>query len=394
MFDDVLCLSHLRWGFVFQRPNHLMSRFARERRVFFVEEPMFGEPSPRLHVEVHEHGRLHVVVPQLPHGLPDEEVELAQGRLLDDLVRTHEVQDPLLWLYTPMALGWARHVPAVATVYDCMDELSLFQGAPPALRARERELFARADVVFTGGVSLWEAKKSRHANVHPMPSSVDAAHFAAARREKRDPSDQEAIPHPRVGFFGVLDERLDRQLLGDVATARPDVHFVLLGPVAKIDPQSLPKRPNIHYLGRKSYDELPAYLAGWDVAFMPFADNDATRFISPTKTPEFLAAGRPVVSTPIRDVVRPYGERGLVRIAKTAVEMAKAIDAALSERGTPRGVERLAACDAFIAKMSWDQTWEAMRSHVHDAIRRRRTRAADALLEVTRDDEEAPCSTI
>jgi glycosyltransferase involved in cell wall biosynthesis len=392
MFDDVLCLSHLRWGFVFQRPNHLMSRFARERRVFFVEEPVFGASSPRLDVQNHEGNGLHVVVPHLPHGMPHEDVESAQKKMLDDLVVTHEVQDPLLWVYTPMALGWARHVPSVATVYDCMDELALFHGAPPALREREKELFTRADVVFTGGVSLWEAKRNQHRNVHAMPSSVDAAHFAKAREGKNDPADQQEIPHPRVGFFGVIDERLDRELLESVARQRPHVHFVLLGPIVKIDPANLPKLPNIHYLGQKSYAELPAYLAGWDVAFMPFAINDATRFISPTKTPEFLAAGCPVVSTPIRDVVRPYGEKGLVRIAKTGEEMAKAIDAALAERGTPAGLERREACDAFVARMSWDQTWEAMRSHVTDAIRRR-SRAIEATLELVQE-EEAPCSTI
>lgn len=392
MFDDVLCLSHLRWGFVFQRPNHLMTRFARERRVFFVEEPVFGEPAPRLEVRTTGDDGLHVVVPHLPHGTGHEAIEVAQRTMLDDLVRTHEIQDPLVWVYTPMALGWARHVPAVATVYDCMDELSLFHGAPPALRMREKELFGRADVVFTGGVSLWEAKKDHHPNVHAMPSSVDASHFASARHGKNDPADQREIPHPRVGFFGVVDERFDRALVEDVARRRPDVHFVILGPVVKVDPSSLPKLPNIHYLGQKGYPDLPAYLAGWDLGFMPFAINDATRFISPTKTPEFLAAGCPVVSTPIRDVARPYGEKGLVRIAATGEEMAKAIDEALAEKGTPAGHARREACDAFVARMSWDQTWEAMCSHVGDAIERR-SRAIEGALERAQD-EEAPCSTI
>ncbi len=408
MFDDVLCLSHLRWGFVFQRPNHLMTRFARERRVFFVEEPMFGETAPRLDVQESE-GGLHVVVPHLPHGRSHEEVEQLQRTMLDRLIAQHRISAPLLWMYTPMALGWARHVPSVATVYDCMDELSLFHGAPPALRDREKELFGRADVVFTGGVSLWEAKRNHHPNVHAMPSSVDAAHFATAREGKKDPADQKEIAHPRVGFFGVLDERLDRELLGAVASAMPEVQFVLLGPIVKIDPASLPKLPNIHYLGQKNYKELPAYLAGWDVAFMPFAINDATRFISPTKTPEFLAAGCPVVSTPIRDVVRPYGEKGLVRIAGTPEEMVRAIGDAIVEKDKPAGIARRAACDGFIAQMSWDQTYQAMCAHVHDAIKRR-SRAIEAALELVEehdddsalegtlgrasDAEEAPCSTI
>ena len=179
-------------------------------------------------------------------------------------------------------------------------------------------MLARADLVFTGGQSLYEAKRGQHPRVFAFPSSVDAAHFARARRATDDPADQAAIPHPRLGFFGVIDERMDLDLLAAIADARPDWHLVIIGPVVKVDPASYRERANIHYLGKKDYQELPGYLAGWDVALLPFAINESTRFISPTKTPEYLAAGKPVVSTPIRDVVRPYGMRGLVHIAATA----------------------------------------------------------------------------
>ena len=387
MQGDVLCLSHLRWGFVYQRPNHLMSRCARDRRVFFVEEPIH-EATATPHLTFEEvKPNLQVVVPRLPHGAPPHEAERLQRELLDRLVRDAKVRSPLLWLYTPMALGFARHLRPSLTVYDCMDELSGFHGAPPLLREREREVFAIADLVFTGGLSLHEAKRVHHPRVHAFPSSVDAAHFAKARTRAAadEPSDQRAIPHPRLGFFGVIDERMDLGLLEKTASARPAYHFVLLGPIAKIDPARLPRLPNIHYLGPKKYDQLPAYLAGWDVATMPFALNEATRYISPTKTLEYLAAGKPVVSTPIQDVVRPYGDEGLVRIARTADELVREIDAALAERDTATSAKRRASCDAWVARTSWDRTWSQMRSLIHEALERR----SDHRTEI----QETPCST-
>jgi UDP-galactopyranose mutase len=229
----------------------------------------------------------------------------------------------------------------------------------------EAELMGRADLVFTGGQSLYEAKKNRHRRIFPFPSSVDVAHFSKARAPQADPDDLARIPHPRLGFFGVIDERMDLDLLAAVAAQRPEWHFVLLGPVVKIDPAVLPRLPNIHYLGMKSYAQLPAYLAGWDVALLPFAKNEATRFISPTKTPEYLAAGRPVVSTSVRDVVRPYGEQQMVRIADTPDAFVAAIEASLSPQ--PDAWRR--TVDAFLSEMSWDHTWMAMRRLIDDAVR-------------------------
>ena len=260
--------------------------------------------------------------------------------------RGYDIDDYVLWYYTPMALDASRHLASPrAVVYDCMLELSAFRGAPPDLIVREAELLGRATLVFTGGQSLYEAKCRQHPRVYPFPSSVDVDHFAAARRALTDPADQEPIPRPRLGFYGVIDERLDLDLLLALATIRPSWHIVMVGPVAKIDADDLPARPNIHYLGMKGYAELPLYLSGWDVALLPFARNEATRYISPTKTPEYLAAGRPVVSTSIRDVVRPYGDQGLVRIADTPGDMVLAVEAALSENAD----ERAAAVDPFLS---------------------------------------------
>jgi UDP-galactopyranose mutase len=241
------------------------------------------------------------------------------------------------------------------------------------LREREAELFSRADLVFTGGQSLYEAKRDQHENVYAFPSSVDVAHFAQARTNKEDPADQANIPHPRLGFFGVIDERMDIELLEGIAEARPDWHLVMIGPVVKIDPASLPRRENIHYLGGKDYKELPAYLAGWDLAMLPFARNESTRFISPTKTPEYLAAGTPVVSTSIRDVVRPYGQEGLVRIADTVEEFVTAALAAMKEDCEASGW--LAIVDAFLEQISWDRTWNSMMQLIESALAARMERS-------------------
>lgn len=365
---DLVCLSHLRWDFVYQRPQHLLSRCAQQRRTFFVEEPIFeGDRPGRLEINKRDCG-VWVVVPYLPIGLSEEEIIAQQERLLEELFAKFEIVNPILWYYTPMSLAFTQHLQSVAVVYDCMDELSAFKGASPALRTLEAQLFKQADLVFTGGYSLYEAKRSQHPHVHAFPSSIDAAHFAQARGAIVDPPDQSAIPHPRIGFFGVIDERMDIDLLDGIAQAKPEWHLVVIGPVVKIDPNTLPRHANIHYLGGKSYQELPQYLAGWDVAILPFACNESTRFISPTKTPEYLAAGRPVVSTPIRDVVRPYGEQGLVEIAETVAEFVAAIGSAMHV--TQSNPDWLNQVDAFLAQTSWDLTWGNMIGLVEEAIAR------------------------
>ncbi len=354
---DLICFSHLRWHFVTQRPQHLLSRCARQRRVFFWEEPYFdaddnGDGTPTLEV-MQEAPRLWVLRPHLPRaGNANDMLRMLLSRFRAE----YRVDHLIRWYYTPMALDFTEDLPAQATVYDCMDELSGFLGAPPELAALEERLFRAADVVFTGGVSLYEAKREQHENVHAFPSSIDKAHFASALHQPEEPIDQRAIPHPRAGFFGVLDERLDLALIAETAHRMPEVQFVFIGPTVKIAPASLPQAKNIHYLGSKNYLALPAYLAGWDVALLPFARNEATRFISPTKTPEYLAAGKPVVSTAIRDVVTGYGDEGLVAIADTAEAFADAIRRALR----PQDKAWKAAVTAKLAEQSWDNTWAGM----------------------------------
>lgn len=373
---DVLCLSHLRWNFVFQRPNHLMSLCSRERRVFFLEEPTWIERSSSRpdaaggDFSVREVSpQLYVVTPQLVVGT---DTVSAQRDLLSRLYDEYQLDLPIHWFYTPMALEFAREFPASLTVYDCMDELSAFRGAPPSLQLLERELFERADLVFTGGRSLFEIKCRLHPRVHLFPSSVDVEHYRAARQSQPDPADQLPIPKPRLGYFGVIDERIDLELLERIARERPAWSIVMVGPVVKIDPGSLPQLPNLHYLGQKRYEELPAYLAGWQLALMPFALNESTRFISPTKTLEYLAGGKPVVSTAIRDVVSPYAERGLVQVADPSTFVA-AIERGLAGAGSPDAAQ----VDAWLARTSWQSTWSDMSGLIEQVLEEKASSAGN-----------------
>ena len=376
----LLCFSHLRWDFVFQRPQHLMSRFAREMTVVFWEEPTEIGARETAFLKVRkadDAANVRIVTPHLPAGL-DEERETVLKRLLDAHVSS--CARPLVtWYYTPMMLPFSRHLDTSAVIYDCMDELSKFRFAPERLLDLEQELIGRADLVFTGGASLYEAKKDRHPSVHCFPSSVDRPHFAKARRELPQPADQAELKHPRLGFYGVIDERFDIDLLREVADMRPDWSFVMVGPVVKIGEDELPRAANIHYVGGKTYEQLPTYLSGWDVALMPFAMNDSTQFISPTKTPEYLSGGKPVVSTPIRDVVRTYGHLEGVHIACDADGFVRCCEKALEQSRDPNG-EWLAEADLLLAATSWDTTQARMAGLIAEALGERTEQEASALL--------------
>lgn len=376
-FEDatVVCFSHLRWDFVYQRPQHLLSRFSRHHDVLVIEEPIFEDVAePELRLTPRE-GRVTVGVPVLPHGLGHAGDVHAQRKLVDRHLEALKTSKRILWYYTPMALLFTRHLEVDVVVFDSMDELSAFKGAPPELLALEEEMMGRADVVFTGGHSLYEAKKHRHHDIHAFPSSIDTSHFGQGRSaERKEPEDQAAIPHPRLGFFGVVDERFDIDLLREVAAVKPDWQFVMIGPVVKIDPADLPKGDNIHWLGGRDYKRLPDYIGGWDIGFMPFALNESTRFISPTKTPEFLAAGLPVVSTPIHDVIRSYGNENYVEIAKDAASVVKSAEELMAMDRGPW----LKRVDQKLAESSWDQTFERIYELVARAHDRRRARSEGA----------------
>lgn len=381
----ILVFSHLRWDFVYQRPQHLMSRLKRNRRIIFFEEPFYTEePAAFLRREAPLENVL-VLKPHTPLKVPgfhDEQLPYLKP-LLHELLRDEAIFAAIAWFYTPMALPLIQEINPAAIVYDCMDELSAFLNAPRQLLQRETALLKAADVVFTGGPSLYRAKRDRHANVHCFASSVDAAHFApsvqrvgerAARL--RESALQADLPRPRLGFFGVIDERIDLGLIAAMAKAHPEWQIVMVGPVAKIDRASLPRNSNIHYFGQQDYGDLPGFIDGWDACLLPFALNQATRFISPTKTLEYMAAEKPIVSTPIADVAGPYA--GIVYLGATHGEFIAACEQALVSAPDERA-RRLESMRSVLAKTSWDATAEAM-AELLERVPMRGPAAAEALL--------------
>lgn len=356
--QNILCFSHLHWDFVYQRPQHLLTRFARQNKVFYFEEPRKGISD---FYEIYLQDGVSII----KIFINDEENRNQRlEKLINKVLEDQNLTTYSCWYYTPMALEYTSHLKPQITIYDSMDELSAFRFAPPQLLALENELFKKADVVFTGGHTLYQAKKDRHHNIHPFPSSIDKYHFKAARYNTIDAEDQKHIPNPRFGFYGVIDERFNIELLREVSAQRPDWHFVIIGPVVKIDVNELPRAENIHYLGPKKYSELPEYISHWDIALVLFAINESTEFISPTKTPEYLSAGLPVISTPIKDVVKPYGEANLVYIANNAETF---IAYAEEELNKDSKKEWLAKVDEYLADESWDNTFEKMNLLINNA---------------------------
>lgn len=371
----IIVHSHLRWDFVWQRPQQLLSRLAQHAPVLFVEEAIHEDDraTPALDLTVPMKG-IHRCIPRLPGALrhePEDTLATVRSLVQQAIGRggalAGQFAAPVQWFYTPMpAPTMLGAFGERAVVYDCMDELSQFKFAPPELVERERLLVSRADVVFTGGYKLWQSKSRLHPNVHFFGCGVDSAHFAKARlSETPRPADLPTDDAPILGYYGVVDERLDYALLDLLAARLPDAHVVVVGPIVKVDPAQLPKRPNLHWLGQKQYTELPAYAKQFDVALMPFALNEATEYINPTKTLEYMAAARPIVSTAVADVVRNFTP--IVRVAR-------------SRDGFVAAVRTTLACPEpeLIARgigMAKDHAWESivgkMRGHIADAVARR-----------------------
>lgn len=365
----LIVFSHVRWDSVFQRPQQLMSRLAARFRIVFVEEPIHGAGWTTLE-RLQPLDGIEVLRPHVPGdaiGFDVDHVATVSSMLFDHLAN-ERIDNYWLWFVTPMALAFAAELEPGGVVYDCMDELTSFLGAPPEMSEREARLLARADLVFTSGPGLFEAKRDRHADVHLFPNSVDATHFAIARSPSEHPL-QAVLPKPRLGYAGVIDERIDLDLIATIADARPGWQIVMVGPVIKVDPASLPRRANLHWLGQRDHAELPLLMAGWDVGILPFALNEATRFINPTKTLEYLAAGLAVVSTPVTDVVSSY--RDLVTIA-TTVDAFIAGCAASIDRSPEARRHDGNAFAARVATTSWDRTATAIGDLIVQTIAARR----------------------
>lgn len=365
----LLCFSHLRWDFVYQRPQHLMSRFSKYYKVFFIEEAVYYDGADSYVAHTAKENVM-VVKPYLDEKKQSVRHEERLKNFIDVFIKEQQIENFISWYYSPMALLFTAHLQPRLLIYDCMDELSAFKFAPPELRAAEKKLLQQADIVFTGGHSLYEAKKHLHHNIYAFPSSIDKEHFGKARFDLTEPADQQHIPYPRLGFFGVIDERFDINLIKMVADEKPGWQFILIGPVVKISKNVLPTNSNIHYPGAKSYNELPHYISSWDIALIPFALNESTKFISPTKTPEYLAAGKPVISTAIADVVHPYGDEQLVHIVHTAEEFIAAADAELNNHSKDTWLKK---ADTFLADNSWNSTWKNMFDIIQSTLHEKTT---------------------
>jgi UDP-galactopyranose mutase len=363
--QNLVCVSHLRWDFVWQRPQHLLSRLAKTNRLFFVEEPIAvaADEPQRLDHYVWQGPKgetvtvLRLMQPMenprwIGHG--DSLTDATYQRLLKKELVQRGVQNPDLWLYTPMAQGFIDALAPANVIYDVMDQLSAFKGAPVEIVARDRAILRRADIVFTGGASLYRDKAPHNPNTHLFPSGVEIDHFAG-HDGLMMPSELVAMPRPILGYFGVIDERMDLALLAAMAEQHPEWSIVLIGPVVKIDYQELPQAPNLHYLGMRAYSELPAYLAQFDVALIPFAMSEATRYLSPTKTLEYMAAHKPIVSTPIPDVIELYGS--VVRVGCTHDEFIAHVDHALCRDNFK---QRQALERRLLEQYTWDATAHKM----------------------------------
>jgi glycosyltransferase involved in cell wall biosynthesis len=368
---------HLGWDWVWQRPQQFLSRLAQHHPVLFVEtrppHPDLSEPrisARRTHV-----ANLTLAILEFPAArwLDGAYVDAGRRRLLKELLAgplEGMFDYPVQWFYDPMAVtAFAGHLDEIAIVYDCMDELSQFRGAPPEIIARERQLLELADVVFVGGRRLWEAKRRHNPNCHFYGCGVDVPHFGQALLPDTVlPDDLRQIPAPRLGYFGVVDERIDYALVSRLATENPDLSIVMIGPTTKVDPADLPRHPNLHWLGGRPYAALPHYAKGFTVCLMPFALNEATEYINPTKALEYMATGRPIVSTAVPDVVSNFPS--VVHIADSAVGFVSACRRCVTTPD-PRRVEKG-------LKLARANTWEhivgRLRRHVNDALRQKRDR--------------------
>jgi glycosyltransferase involved in cell wall biosynthesis len=382
--QSLIVFSQFRWDFALRRPQHLMTRLARDFRVFYFEEPVYDPrgawleirvPAPNVHV-----CRPHTRVPE--RGFADSQMPVL-AELLENLISSHDLGTPVVWLYTPWALPLLQRLDAKTLIYDCIEEPAAHGEAARELEVREHSLLKLADLVFTGGPSLFRHKQALHENVHSLPSSVDKDHFAAVGPGIDHP-EQAMLAHPRFGFFGVIDQRFDPVSVSLLADAHPEWQVVLVGPVANIDLRTLPRRPNIYYMGERPYAELPRFISGWDVCLLPFAVNAATRFVSPAKVLEYMAAGKPIVTTALPDVIEPFGH--IVHVGRHAQSFVSACERALGEPA-PMREKRAAMMRNVVKATSWDATSDKMLALIDEVAHRQQKRRAPWVPAGTRPPE-------
>jgi glycosyltransferase involved in cell wall biosynthesis len=366
----IIVHCHLCWDWVWQRPQQFLSRLSARHKILFVETV---GPDPQLSSAVARFWtapnfpNITILRLQFPAWRWSDAAFVDRERrgLVKEFVAgpgAAQFENPVQWFYDPMAVpAFLGQMDEIGVAYDCMDELSKFRSAPPQIKIREQKLLAAADVVFAGGRKLWQAKKLQNENSHFYGCGVDVAHFGSARKDDtKIPADIASLQKPILGYFGVVDERMDYELLVKLADANPDWSIAMVGPQIKVD--SVPQRANLHWLGQKNYTELPAYCKAFDVCMMPFALNEATEFINPTKALEYMATGRPIVSSAVADVVTNFGE--VVSIARSHEEFISLCRDALAKADTARTEAGLKQA----AENSWDSIVTRLEQHIADAL--------------------------
>jgi len=384
----IIVHCHLRWDFVWQRPQQFLSRLSKKHRILFVEGPILHDENIEPYAELKPSEKYpNVIVMQtyFPSSRfhDGEWVDAKRRELLDDVLcgpLKGKFERSVQWFYDPMAVEahLGQH-GAISTVYDCMDELSQFKFCPPALIERESRLLAAADVVFAGGRKMWQSKSRYNSNAHFYGCGVDVNHFGKAQLSSTEiPEDIRHLEGPILGYFGVVDERLDYDLIAQLAAARPDWHIVMVGPTAKVDPADFPRAENIHWMGGRDYSQLPSYTKAFDLALMPFALNEATEYINPTKALEYMATATPIVSTPVPDVVSNFAS--VVKISSSSeefVELCQQQVAQFDQVAVERGL-----------KMASENTWDAivakLEKHIDEALSRKAARDNAGSLATTR----------
>ena len=367
----LIVLAHLRWADVFQRPQQLLSRLAGRWQVWYVEEPVVS-PGPTHFETRHAADRLTVLVPHLAAArqAPDDPWPRLAPLLARQLA-AQGIERPVVWLTTPLAWPAVAPLAPSCIVYDGMDDLAGCRDAPPHWHDREQALLRQAALVFAPGPSLYDHWHAAHPNVHCIPSAVDVAHFAPRAPDPDDADTraaqqlQAALPRPRLGYFGVIDERVDLRLIDTLASEHPEWQLVMVGPVVQADPQMLPSRPNIHWLGRQPHARLPGLLADWDLCLVPFVQDRSARSLSPTKVLEYMAGEKPVVSTPVQDVVMLYGHA--VEIAEPGEAFVQACERVLAETGQAR-CRRAMEMLTTVSRHSWDRSADSVHRLIEQAL--------------------------
>ncbi len=373
----IIVHCHLGWDWVWQRPQQFISRLSARHAVLFVEtlapDPQLAAPLARFRT-ADNFPNITILSLQFPtwRWNNGHYVDAERQRLVQEFVASrpgNPFEHAVQWFYDPMAAtAFQGHMGEILTVYDCMDELSKFRGAPPDILQREAKLLMRADVVFTGGRKLFEAKSRYHDNCHFYGCGVDEEHFGQARQNSTQiPPQLAPLSKPVLGYFGVVDERMDYELVAKLAEVNPEWSVVIVGPAVKVDAQSLPQRSNLHWLGQQAYADLPAFCKGFDVCMMPFALNEATEFINPTKALEYMATAKPIVSTAVADVVRNFGS--VVKIAQSAddfISLCRQALAAPEPETTQRGLQ-------MVRENSWESIVSQLERHVSEALVKKQT---------------------